>query len=111
MTDYQGRDELAALADRIDGWLAAIATGNPTIASIDRGTSDDTMTGDPRWIVRMRGDEKDITTVWLTLGRHLQLVYRVERRAFRRVLLGPADHGLAVAHAAEPTEPAPSFLR
>jgi hypothetical protein len=69
VTDYQGRDELAALADRVDGWLAAIATGNPAIASIDRGTSDDTMTGDPRWFVRMRGEERDITTVWLTLGQ------------------------------------------
>ena len=27
------------------------------------------MTGDPRWFVRMRGEEKDITTVWLTLGQ------------------------------------------
>jgi hypothetical protein len=69
MTEYQGRDELAALAERIDGWLAAIAEGNPAIASIDRATSDDTMTGDPRWFVRMRGEEKDITTVWLTLGQ------------------------------------------
>ena len=69
MTDYQGRAELAALADRIDAWLAGIATGNPAIASIDRGTSDDTMTGDPRWFVRMRGEDKDITTVWLTLGQ------------------------------------------
>ena len=58
MTDYQGRDELAALADRVDGWLAAIAEGNPAIASIDRGTSDDTMTGDPRRFVRMRGEER-----------------------------------------------------
>ena len=69
MTDYQGRDDLAALAERIDGWLAAIGAGNPAIASIDRATSDDTMTGDPRWFVRMRGEEKDITTVWLTLGQ------------------------------------------
>jgi len=69
VTDYQGRDELAALADQIDAWLAAIATGNAAIASIDRATSDDTMTGDPRWYVRMRGEEKDITTVWLTLGQ------------------------------------------
>jgi hypothetical protein len=69
VTDYQGRDELEALAGRIDAWLAEIATENPAIASIDRGTSDDTMTGDPRWFVRMRGEEKDITTVWLTLGQ------------------------------------------
>jgi hypothetical protein len=69
MSEYHGRDELAALADQIDAWLAAIATGNAAIASIDRATSDDTMTGDPRWYVRMRGEEKDITTVWLTLGQ------------------------------------------
>ena len=27
------------------------------------------MTGEPRWFMRMRGEEKDITTVWLTLGQ------------------------------------------
>jgi putative sensory transduction regulator len=69
MSDYHDRHEIVALADRVDGWLAAIATGNPTIASIARGTSDDTMTGDPRWLVRMHGEEKDFTTVWLTLGQ------------------------------------------
>jgi putative sensory transduction regulator len=69
MTDCYDRDELTALAGRVDGWLAAIALGNPSIASIDRATSDGTMTGDPRWFVRMRGDEKDVTTVWLTLGQ------------------------------------------
>ncbi len=69
MSEYHGRDELAALADRVDEWLANIAAGNPAIASIDRGTSDDTKTGEPRWFVRMRGEEKDATTVWLTLGQ------------------------------------------
>jgi hypothetical protein len=69
MSEYHDRDELAVLADRVDGWLATIAIGNPAIASIDRGTSDDTTTGEPRWFVRMRGEEKDVTTVWLTLGQ------------------------------------------
>lgn len=69
MSEYHDRDELAALADRVDGWLATIAAGNPAIASIDRATSDDTTTGEPRWLVRMRGEEKDVTTVWLTLGQ------------------------------------------
>ncbi|MGH9132951.1 MAG: YbjN domain-containing protein [Ilumatobacteraceae bacterium] len=69
MSDYLDRDQLAALAGRVDVWLAAIAAGNPSIASVDRGTSDDTMTGDPRWFVRMLGEEKDVTTVWLTLGQ------------------------------------------
>jgi hypothetical protein len=69
MTDYHDRDQLAALADRIDGWLASIAAGGTAIVAIERGTSDDTMTGDPRWLVRMRGDEKEFTTAWLTLGQ------------------------------------------
>jgi hypothetical protein len=69
MTDYHDREQLAALADRTDGWLASIAAGSTAIVAIERGTSDDTMTGDPRWLVRMRGDEKDFTTVWLTLGQ------------------------------------------
>ncbi len=59
----------AALAEQVDAWLHSIAENNPAIASIDRGTSDDTRWGDPRWYVRMRGEEKDFTTVWLTLGQ------------------------------------------
>jgi hypothetical protein len=69
MTDYHDREQLAALADRIDGWLASIAAGSTAIVAIERRTSDDTMTGDPRWLVRMRGEEKEFTTVWLTLGQ------------------------------------------
>ena len=49
---------------QIDAWLALAAEGNPTIAAIDRGEP-----GEPRWYVRMRGEEKDFTTVWLTLGQ------------------------------------------
>ena len=37
---------------------------NPVIAAVDRGEP-----GERRWYVRMRGEEKDITTVWLTLGQ------------------------------------------
>jgi hypothetical protein len=69
VSDYHDARAVAALAARIDGWLASIAAGNPNIAAIDRGTSDDTSSGDPRWYVRMLGEEKDFTTVWLTLGQ------------------------------------------
>ena len=41
----------------------------PTIAAVDRGTCDDTPFGEPRWYMRMRGEEKDFITVWLTLGQ------------------------------------------
>jgi hypothetical protein len=61
--------QLAVTARQIDEWLASIAATNDHITAIDRGTSDDTSTGDPRWYVRMRGEDKDVTTVWLTLGQ------------------------------------------
>ncbi len=61
--------QLAVTARHIDEWLAAIAATNEQITAIDRGTSDDTSSGDPRWYVRMRGEDKDVTTVWLTLGQ------------------------------------------
>ncbi len=69
MTDIYLGDRLSDLRGRIDRWLEAFAVDNPLIASIDRGTSDDTSFGEPRWYVRMLGEEKDFTTVWLTLGQ------------------------------------------
>lgn len=69
MTDLHVGDRLGDLRRRIDGWLDEFADGNPLIAAIDRGTSDDTSFGEPRWYVRMVGEEKDFTTVWLTLGQ------------------------------------------
>jgi len=53
-------DDLRAL---IDTWLDAFAADNPLVLAIDRGTSDDTRFGEPRWYVRMRGDDKDVITV------------------------------------------------
>lgn len=69
MTDLHDGERLADLRAAIDRWLEELAAGNPTIAAIDRGTSDDTPLGEPRWYVRMVGEEKDLTTVWLTLGQ------------------------------------------
>jgi hypothetical protein len=64
MTDLQPDGALDGLEGRIDGWLRAAAAANPVIASIERGEP-----GERRWYVRMRGEEKDVTTVWLTLGQ------------------------------------------
>jgi hypothetical protein len=69
VTEWYDPTSLAVLARQIDEWLASIAADNPQISAIDRGTSDDTPHGEPRWYVRMRGEEKDFTTVWLTLGQ------------------------------------------
>ena len=55
--------QLAALEGIIERWLERERQANPVIAAVDR---------DPerrRWFVRLRGDEKDFTTVWFTLGQ------------------------------------------
>ena len=53
-------DELEA---QIDAWLAGQLADNPTVAAVDR---DDT-SGERRWFVRLRGEQKDTFTVWFTL--------------------------------------------
>ncbi len=62
MTELWGAGEVHELEDEIDRWLASIRTEIPQILAIDRGEGDET-----RWYVRLRGEEKDFTTIWLTL--------------------------------------------
>jgi hypothetical protein len=53
--------ELDALIALIDRWAADALESNPLLAAVDR---------DPqlrRWYLRMRGEDKAIITVWLTL--------------------------------------------
>lgn len=69
MTGPADAAAVAVLARQIDEWLASIAESTPQIAAIDRGTADGTASGEPRWYVRMLGEDKDVTTVWLTLGQ------------------------------------------
>jgi hypothetical protein len=57
-------DELALLERAVDTWLATARTENDVITSIDRDAE-----VPRRWYVRMRGEEKDVTAVWLTLGQ------------------------------------------
>jgi hypothetical protein len=66
MTDAYDAEQLAALDQRIDGWLAELAAEHDHILAVDR--TDD---GAVRWYVRMRGDDKEFTTVWLTLGQRM----------------------------------------
>lgn len=69
MTDLHVGQRLDDLRERIDAWLTEFADGNELVAAVDRGTSDDTPFGEPRWYVRLIGEQKDFTTVWLTLGQ------------------------------------------
>jgi len=63
MTDVHDERALAELDERIDSWLASIAEAMP-VEAIERGDGDER-----RWYVRLRGEDKDYTTVWLTLGQ------------------------------------------
>jgi hypothetical protein len=69
VTDLHSGDRFAELEDRVDAWAGRLLDGDTAIAAVDRGTRDDTPLGEPRWYIRMRGDEKDFITVWLTLGQ------------------------------------------
>ena len=54
-------EELDAFAAVIDDWTASERDTNPVVAAVD---FDATLR---RWYVRLRGEEKSFTTVWLTL--------------------------------------------
>jgi hypothetical protein len=53
---------LDALAERITEWAERQRLENPTVASVDRGEG-----GERRWYIRMKGEQKDTFTIWLTL--------------------------------------------
>ncbi len=84
MSDVFDDGALADLERRIDVWLAEFRAANPVIEAIDRGEDDDI-----RWYVRMRGEEKEFITVWLTLG---QRTLRYETY----VLPAPPEHAAEV---------------
>jgi Putative bacterial sensory transduction regulator len=64
VSEAHSEDDLAALEAAIDSWLAQAKADNPVLAAVDRDAE-----VPRRWYVRMRGEEKDFTTVWLTLGQ------------------------------------------
>jgi len=66
MTDAYEPDRLAELDRRIDGWLRALFAEHDHILAVDRADN-----GAVRWYVRMRGEDKEFTTVWLTLGQRM----------------------------------------
>jgi hypothetical protein len=73
VSDVFDASSLHTLAGEIDGWLHDFRDGNPLITAVDRATDAD-LAADPRggvaqWYVRMRGEAKEFTTVWLTLGQ------------------------------------------
>lgn len=55
------RDELARLRALIEAWAEHQRADNPAVISIDSDADE------PRWYVRLKGEEKAVFTVWLTL--------------------------------------------
>jgi hypothetical protein len=64
VTDLFDDSALARIERQIDEWLGRAKTQNPLILAVDRSTEQEI-----RWYVRMSGEEKEFTTVWLTLGQ------------------------------------------
>lgn len=54
--------ELRAVEAVIDAWAQRELADNPVVAAVER--ADD---GVRRWFVRVAGEEKDVSTIWLTL--------------------------------------------
>ncbi|WP_394944503.1 YbjN domain-containing protein [uncultured Ilumatobacter sp.] len=68
MTEPMNASELVVLQRQIDEWLGELDAGHDHIAAVERVAEAGSESG-VRWLVRMHGEEKDFTTVWLTLGQ------------------------------------------
>ena len=64
MSDLFDDAALARIERKIDEWLSHAKANNELILAVDRSTDQEI-----RWYVRMSGQEKEFTTVWLTLGQ------------------------------------------
>lgn len=56
--------ELAALEQRIDSWAQAALKASDYILAVERGE-----TQERRWYIRLKGEEKEVFSVWFTLGQ------------------------------------------
>lgn len=84
MSDAFDVDALSTIAARIDAWLIEQRSSNPLVAAVDRAEGDL-----QRWYVRLHGEDKEFTTIWLTLGQRT-LSYETY------VLPAPEENALAV---------------
>jgi Putative bacterial sensory transduction regulator len=61
VADIATASELAACHAVIDGWTTAMLAEGGAVVAVDRDQHAD------RWYLRLRGDEKDFVTIWLTI--------------------------------------------
>lgn len=67
MSDLHDDESLAVLERRIDEWLGSMRSTNTAIVAIDRAEPDTAFRA--RWYVRMKGESKEFTTLWISLGQ------------------------------------------
>ena len=63
MSDALDPAALDDLDARISAWLDAQLRDNPVVAAVER----DVESGERRWFVRVRGEQKDVFTIWFHL--------------------------------------------
>ena len=64
MSELFGSADIDLLEINITTWLKSISERFDEIVAVDQGEP-----GEHRWYVRMRGEEKEFTTVWFYLGQ------------------------------------------
>jgi len=64
MSEIFGEPDRSVLARQLDEWLATFKQNNELCLAVGRDPEDDS-----HWFVRMQGEEKEFTTVWLRLGQ------------------------------------------
>jgi hypothetical protein len=57
-------DELDATGARIEAWMQRQLDENAAVAAVERDPTEVR-----RWFVRLKGEEKDVFSVWFTLGQ------------------------------------------
>jgi Putative bacterial sensory transduction regulator len=56
--------ELVELGERIEAWLRRQLADNPAVAAVERDES-----ASRRWFIRVLGEQKDVFSIWFTLGQ------------------------------------------
>jgi hypothetical protein len=64
-----GPDDLATVEAVIDQWLARTLAENPVLAAVERDPDVDAH--EHRWFVRIEGEEKDVSTIRLSLRQRM----------------------------------------
>jgi hypothetical protein len=57
-------EQFAAVEQLVDDWLRLQLAENPAVAALDVGEP-----GEHRWYLRLHGEQKEVFTVWWTLGQ------------------------------------------